>query len=98
MTGMTTANAEKNPEDEDEPCEGGPTMRRPVMFLRAAACVLQPHVAPGPGVDGSPSWNRQGRTGRRPPGAVVRVSSPSLIGGLAILTTNEKGQLRLMSR
>jgi hypothetical protein len=28
------------------------------------------------------------------PGAVVRVSSPALIGGPAILTTNEKGQLR----
>src|ERR1700704_6278855 len=33
--------------------QGGLTMRRPVMFLLAAACVLQPHVAPAQGLTGA---------------------------------------------
>ena len=69
-------------------------MRRPVMFLLAAACVLQPHLAPAQGLTGALIGTVKDAQGGVLPGAVVRVSSPALIGGPATLTTNEKGQLR----
>ena len=69
-------------------------MRRPVMFLLAAACVLQPHLAPAQGLTGALIGTVKDAQGGVLAGAVVRVSSPALIGGPATLTTNEKGQLR----
>ena len=69
-------------------------MRRPVMFLLAAACVLQPHLAPAQGLTGALIGTVKDAQGGVLTGAVVRVSSPALIGGPATLTTNEKGQLR----
>ena len=69
-------------------------MRRPVVFLLAAACVLQPHLAPAQGLTGALIGTVKDDQGGVLAGAVVRVSSPALIGGPATLTTNEKGQLR----
>ena len=69
-------------------------MRRPVMFLLAAACVLQPHLALAQGLTGALIGTVKDAQGGVLTGAVVRVSSPALIGGSATLTTNEKGQLR----
>ena len=64
------------------------------MFLLAAACVLQPHLAPAQGLTGALIGTVKDAQGGVLTGAVVRVSSPALIGGPATLTTNEKGQLR----
>jgi hypothetical protein len=64
------------------------------MFLLAAACVLQPHVAPAQGLTGALIGTVKDAQGGVLPGAVVRVSSPALISGSATVTTNEKGQLR----
>ena len=69
-------------------------MRRPVLFLLAAACVLQPHLAAAQGLTGALIGTVKDAQGGVLAGAVVRVSSPALIGGPATLTTNEKGQLR----
>ena len=69
-------------------------MRSPVLFLLAAACVLQPHLAAAQGLTGALIGTVKDAQGGVLPGAVVRVSSPALIGGPATLTTNEKGQLR----
>src|SRR3977135_1848586 len=73
-------------------------MRRPVMFLLAAACVLQPHLARAQGLTGALIGPVKDAQGGVLPGVVVRVSSPALIGGSATLTTNEKGQLRFPAR
>jgi hypothetical protein len=64
------------------------------MFLLAAACVLQPHLALAQGLTGALIGTVKDAQGGVLAGAVVRVSSPALIGGSATLTTNEKGQLR----
>ncbi len=72
----------------------GFTMRRLVTFLLAGACVLQPHLAPAQGLTGALIGTVKDAQGGVLAGAVVRVSSPALIGGPATLTTNEKGQLR----
>ena len=69
-------------------------MRRPVLFLLAAACVLQPQLASAQGLTGALIGTVKDAHGGVLAGAVVRVSSPALIGGSATLTTNEKGQLR----
>jgi Carboxypeptidase regulatory-like domain len=69
-------------------------MRSPVLFLLAAACVLQPHLAAAQGLTGALIGTVKDAQGGVLAGAVVRVSSPALIGGPATLTTNEKGQLR----
>ena len=69
-------------------------MRRSVVFLLAAACVLQPLLASAQGLTGALIGTVKDAQGGVLTGAVVRVSSPALIGGPATLTTNEKGQLR----
>ena len=69
-------------------------MRRPVMFLLAVGCVLLPGMSAAQGLTGALIGTVNDAQGGALPGAVVRVSSPALIGGPAILTTNEKGQLR----
>ena len=65
-----------------------------VVLLVAAACVLLPQIAGGQGLTGALIGTVKDAQGGVLPGAVVRVSSPALIGGPATLTTNEKGQLR----
>jgi hypothetical protein len=65
-----------------------------MLLLLAAACVLQPHVAPAQGLTGALIGTVKDAEGGVLTGAVVRVSSPALIGGSATLTTNERGQLR----
>jgi hypothetical protein len=69
-------------------------MRRPVTFLLAAACVLLPQLVAAQGLTGALIGTVKDAQGGVLPGAIVRVSSPALIGGVATLTTNEKGQLR----
>src|SRR5580765_8360834 len=69
-------------------------MCRSLQFLVAAACVLQPHLALAQGLTGALIGTVKDAQGGVLPGAVVRVSSPALIGGPAMLTTNDKGQLR----
>src|SRR3977135_3582517 len=69
-------------------------MCRFLPLLVAAACVLQPHLAFAQGLTGALIGTVKDAQGGVLPGAVVRVSSPALIGGPAILSTNEQGQLR----
>ena len=69
-------------------------MRRCVAFLVAVACVVQPHLASAQGLTGDLIGTVKDAQGGVLPGAVVRVSSPALIGGTLTSTTNEKGQLR----
>ena len=69
-------------------------MRRPVRWLLAAACVLQVHLVAAQGLTGALIGSVKDAQGDVLPGAVVRLSSPALIGGPVSLTTNETGQLR----
>ncbi len=69
-------------------------MRRPLMFVLAGACLLQPHPASAQDLTGALIGTVKDAQGGVLTGAVVRVSSTALIGGSATLTTNEKGQLR----
>jgi hypothetical protein len=68
-------------------------MRTRLLFL-ATAWVLQAHVAAAQVLTGALIGTVKDAQGGVLPGAVVRVSSPALIGGPETLTTNEKGQLR----
>ena len=67
---------------------------RALLPFVAAACVLLPRTAVAQGLTGALIGTVKDAQGGVLPGAVVRVSSPALIGGPATLTTNEKGQLR----
>ena len=72
-------------------------MRKSITFLIAVTCLLQPDIVAAQEVTGTligTVLDAQGGTLR---GAVVRVGSPALIGGLQMLTTNEKGQLRFQT-
>src|SRR5688572_4817853 len=69
-------------------------MPRPVTFLIAALSVLHLHMAAAQGLTGALIGTVKDAQGGALPGAVVRLSSPALIGGAETLTTNEKGQLR----
>jgi hypothetical protein len=64
------------------------------MFLLAAVFALQPCRAAAQGLTGALIGTVRDAQGGVLPGAVVRVSSPALIGGPETLITNEKGQLR----
>jgi Carboxypeptidase regulatory-like domain/TonB-dependent Receptor Plug Domain len=68
-------------------------MRGPVLFL-AAACVLHAHVAGAQELTGTLIGTVRDAQGGVLSGAVVRVTSPALIGGPKTQTTNEQGQLR----
>ena len=68
-------------------------MRTRVLFC-AAACVLQAHAAAAQVLTGALIGTVKDAQGGILRAAVVRVSSPALIGGPETLTTNEKGQLR----
>ena len=69
-------------------------MRTAVTFLVAALFVLETAMATAQGLTGALIGTVKDAQGGVLPGAVVRVSSPALIGGPERLTTNEKGQLR----
>ena len=69
-------------------------MRRRVIGLVACACLLQVHVATAQGLTGALIGSVRDAQGEVVSGAVVRLSSPALIGGAQTLTTNETGQLR----
>ena len=56
--------------------------------------VAMPWLASGQGLTGALIGTAKDTQGGVLPGALVRVSSPALIGGPSTLTTNEKGQLR----
>ena len=67
------------------------------MLLLAAAYALLPHVAAAQGLTGALIGTVKDAQGGVLPGAVVRVSSPALIGGPATSITNERGQMRFPS-
>ena len=68
--------------------------RRQCLFVLFAACILLPHVAVAQGLTGALIGSVKDGQGGVLPGALVRVTSPALIGRKLTTTTNEKGQLR----
>src|SRR5512143_434973 len=68
-----------------------------LVLLVAAGCVLRQSAADAQGLTGALIGTVTDAQNAILPGAVVRVTSPALIGGAATLTTNEKGQLRFQS-
>src|SRR4051794_21190825 len=71
------------------------TRRRRCLLLSATiACVLLPWTAAAQALTGSLVGTVKDEQGAVLPGALVRLTSPALIGGPATATTNEKGQLR----
>ena len=72
------------------------TRRRGGLWLSiAVACVLLPGVAAAQALTGALVGTVKDEQGAVLPGALVRVTSPALIGGPTTTTTNERGQLRL---
>jgi hypothetical protein len=69
-------------------------MHRCLARCVLAALVLQPRPAVAQGVTGALIGTVSDDQRSVLPGAIVRVSSPALIGGPATQRTNEKGQLR----
>ena len=69
-------------------------MRRLVIGLLAAACVLQAHWSAAQVLTGTLIGTVKDAQGGVLPGAIVRISSPALIGGPQTQTTNARGQLR----
>ena len=69
--------------------------QKTVLSLVLVAIVLSHGAAAAQGLTGALIGTVKDDQGGVLAGAVVRVSSPALIGGAATLTTNEKGQLRL---
>src|SRR5258708_39717158 len=65
-----------------------------LLQLVAAVCVLFPHALVAQGLTGSLIGTVKDAQGGVLPGAVVRITSPALIGGAETVTTNEKGQMR----
>ena len=68
--------------------------RRWLLMSVATACVLLPWIAAAQGLTGALVGTVKDEQGAVLPGALVRVTSPALIGGPATTTTNERGQLR----
>ena len=62
--------------------------------LVVAACLLLPLMAAAQGLTGALIGTVKDAQHAVLPGAVVRVSSPALIGGALTLITNERGQMR----
>ena len=69
-------------------------IREYILLVVLAGALLLPGIAAAQGLTGALIGTVKDEQGGVLPGAVVRVSSPALIGGPATLTTNEKGQLR----
>src|SRR5437773_7389677 len=59
-----------------------------------ATCLLLPRVAAAQGLTGALIGTVKDEQGAVIPGARLRVTSPALIGGPAIMATNNSGQLR----
>ena len=69
--------------------------RRRFPLSVAVACVLlMPSIAVGQALTGALVGTVKDEQGAVLPGALVRVTSPAVIGGPTTTTTNEKGQLR----
>ena len=68
--------------------------RAHTFVILAAVCLLLPRIASGQGLTGTLIGTVKDAQGGVLPKAMVRLSSPALIGGAETLTTNEKGQLR----
>src|SRR5207244_8265465 len=66
----------------------------PFLALLAAVCLLLPPTVTGQSLTGSLVGTVKDAQGGVLPGALVRVTSPALIGGPATVSTNERGQLR----
>src|SRR5437016_27406 len=68
--------------------------RSGVSALLAVAALLLPRTAGAQGLTGALVGTVKDEQGAVLPGALVRVTSPALIGGPTTTTTNERGQLR----
>jgi Carboxypeptidase regulatory-like domain len=68
--------------------------RRCLLLYVITASVLLSRIVAAQGLTGALIGSVKDAQGGVLPGAVVRVSSPALIGGPATVTTNDKGQLR----
>src|SRR5204862_7582518 len=73
--------------------------RLPQYFLQflAITYLLFPHALVAQGLTGALIGTVKDAQGGVLPGAVVRASSPALIGGPVTVTTNDKGQLRFLA-
>jgi TonB dependent receptor-like, beta-barrel/Carboxypeptidase regulatory-like domain len=65
-----------------------------VFLAVITACILQAHAVVAQGLTGALIGTVKDGQGAVLQRAVVRVSSPALIGGVEMVTTNERGQLR----
>ncbi len=72
-------------------------LRAPLLQFVAAACLLVPYAVAAQGLTGALIGTVKDAQGGVLPGAVVRISSPALIGGAATVTTNERGQMRFLA-
>src|SRR5687767_3161823 len=63
----------------------------------ATACVLVPQATMAQGLTGALIGTVSDQQGAALASAVVRISSPALIGGPKTLTTNERGELRFLA-
>src|ERR1700675_2020947 len=71
------------------------TRRRPCLLLSVVtACVLLSRIAAAQALTGALVGTVKDEQGAVLPGALVRVTSPALIGGPTTTTTNGRGQLR----
>src|SRR5687767_1013044 len=69
-------------------------MTRFTPFLVVAVCMLPSQISAAQGLTGALIGTVRDSQQQVLPGAVVRVSSPVLMGGPETMVTNEKGQLR----
>ena len=69
-------------------------MRTFAAFVLGVAFVLPAQVSAAQGLTGALIGTVKDAQGGVLPGAIVRVTSPALIGGPSSITTNERGQLR----
>ena len=67
------------------------------LFVLAAAYLWNPRAALAQGLTGTVIGTVRDQQGGVIPGALVTLSSPSLIGGSVASSTNEKGQLRFQA-
>src|SRR3954471_403248 len=68
--------------------------RAPFLFTLVVACLTQPHALAAQSLTGTLIGTLTDTQGGVLPNAVVRVSSPALLGGPEVVTTDERGRLR----
>src|SRR4051812_29065415 len=68
--------------------------RAPFLFTLVVACLTQPHALAAQSLTGTLLGTLTDTQGGVLPNAVVRVSSPALLGGPEVVTTDERGRLR----